>query len=111
MICKKRSDDDFGGHFAYLGVNRRKFYTTYLYMLTAAQFEELGETLVDRAGIAKLLKISPNRVSELVRLGVFSPCTDDRKLFPYPHCNSCYQDYRDWYTNMRQPGDRYADID
>jgi len=62
-------------------------------MLTAPQFEEFGETLVDRAGIAKLLKISPNRVSELVRLGVFSPCTDDSRLFPYPHCNSCYQDY------------------
>jgi hypothetical protein len=71
-------------------------------------YKNLGDTIVNRSQLADRLGISPNRVSELVRMGVLEPVSIDPLLYSLEHCEGCYSDYQWWLTH-RKRGERYAD--
>ena len=70
-------------------------------------YKNLGDTIVKRSQLADRLGISPNRVSELVRMGVLEPVSIDPLLYSLEHCEGCYRDYQ-WWLTRRKPGERYA---
>jgi len=50
------------------------------------------DTHLDRYHVAKQLGISPNRVSELVKMGVLEPYSTNPLLFGLDHCRACYKE-------------------
>ena len=78
----------------------------------AGELNELlaDDTILNRIDLAKSLNLSPNRISELVRMGVLQPVSLDPLRFSLEYCRVCYSDYR-WWLKHKEPGDRYADID
>jgi hypothetical protein len=72
-----------------------------------AFYQECGDAMVTRIELADRLGISPNRVSELVRMGVLEPASLDPLLYSLEHNQAAYSDYQDWLTH-RKSGERYA---
>ena len=68
----------------------------------------MGDTIVSpRKQCADALGISPNRLSELVQLGVIQTASDDPLAFPRDHAKRNYEDYQ-FFLKYRQKGERYA---
>jgi hypothetical protein len=78
----------------------------------AGELNELlaDDTILNRIDLAKSLNLSPNRISELVRMGVLQPVSSDPLRFSLQYCCACYSDYR-WWLKHKEPGERYVDID
>jgi hypothetical protein len=72
------------------------------------EFWKRRDELVSRAKLANALAISPNRVSELVGLGVIQYVSRKPLLFALDHSRGCYRDYKDW-LKYRKPGENYVD--
>jgi hypothetical protein len=70
-------------------------------------YKSLGHTIVSRSELGDRLGISPNRVSELVRMGVLEPVSIDPLLYSLEHCEGCYRDYQ-WWLTRRKRGERFA---
>jgi transcriptional regulator with XRE-family HTH domain len=70
-------------------------------------YKSLNDTIVSRFQLAEKLGISPNRVSELVRMGVLEPVSIDPLLYSLEHSEGCYRDYQ-WWLSHRKRGERYA---
>jgi hypothetical protein len=70
-------------------------------------YKSQGHTIVSRSQLGHRLGISPNRVSELVRMGVLEPVSIDPLLYSLEHSEGCYRDYQWWLTH-RKRGERYA---
>jgi hypothetical protein len=60
-----------------------------------------------RYKLAQQLGISPNRVSELVKMGVLEPYSVDPLLYARDHSKACYADYQGFLAS-RKRGDVYA---
>jgi hypothetical protein len=71
-------------------------------------FWKRHDKIVNRAQVAAALGLSPNRVSELVGLGVLQFVSDEPLRFAMNHCKGCYQDYQ-WWLEVRNPGENYVD--
>ena len=54
-------------------------------------YKRCGHTIVTRTQVADSLGISPNRVSELVKLGALEPVSVDPLLYSLEHCQGCYR--------------------
>ena len=65
------------------------------------------DQIVNRAKVASALGLSPNRVSELVGLGVLQYVSRKPLLFALEHCKGCYRDYQ-WWLTVRKPGEHYV---
>jgi hypothetical protein len=71
------------------------------------EFWKKYDKIVSRAKVAAALGLSPNRVSELVGLGVLQYVSRKPLLFALEHCRGCYQDYQ-WWLTVRKPGENYV---
>jgi hypothetical protein len=60
-----------------------------------------------RYKLAQQLSISPNRVSELVRMGVLEPYSLNPLLYARDYSKACYADYQG-FLSSRKRGDIYA---
>ena len=67
-----------------------------------------GDTMLSRIDLAKSLNLSPNRISELVRMGVLQPFSLEPLRFSLEYCRACYKDYK-WWLKNKEDGERYAD--
>lgn len=67
-----------------------------------------GDTILNRIDLAKGLSLSPNRVSELVRMGVLQPVSLDPLRFSLEYRRACYGDYK-WWLKHKEDGESYAD--
>ena len=65
------------------------------------------DLIVNRSEVASALGLSPNRVSELVGLGVLQYVSRKPLLFALNHCRGCCADYR-WWLTVREPGEQYV---
>jgi hypothetical protein len=72
-------------------------------------YKRYGDTIVSRIELADALNLSPNRVSELVRLGdsALQVATKKPLMFSLEHNVACYESYR-WWLDHKRPGERYA---
>jgi hypothetical protein len=70
-------------------------------------YKQLGHTIVTRSELADNLGISPNRVSELVKIGALEPVSVDPLRYSLEHSQGTYRDYKDW-LKYRKAGERYA---
>jgi hypothetical protein len=71
------------------------------------QFWKRYDKIVNRAKVASALGLSPNRVSELVGIGVLQYVSRKPLLFALDHCKGCYHDYQ-WWLTVRKPGENYV---
>jgi biotin operon repressor len=67
-----------------------------------------GDTILSRIDLAASLKLSPNRVSELVRMGVLQPVSLEPLRFSLEYSRACYGDYK-WWLKHKEDGESYAD--
>jgi hypothetical protein len=74
------------------------------------EFWKRYEKIVSRAAVATALGLSPNRISELVGIGVLQYVSRRPLLFALNHCKGCYRDYQ-WWLTVRKPGENYVDPD
>jgi hypothetical protein len=68
------------------------------------------DVIVNRSKVATALGLSPNRVSELVGLGVLQYVSRKPLLFALEHCRGCYRDYQ-WWLEVRKPGENYVNAE
>jgi hypothetical protein len=71
------------------------------------EFWKRFDKIVSRAKVASALGLSPNRVSELVVLGVLQYVSRKPLLFALEHSRGCYQDYQ-WWLTVRKAGQNYV---
>jgi len=70
-------------------------------------FWKQNDAIVTRTKLASALGLSPNRISELVGLGVLQCVSRKPLLFALEHCRGCYRDYQ-WWLTVREPGENYV---
>ena len=58
-----------------------------------AIYETQGDLITDRAGIANILGLSPNRVSELTKAGHLQAASARPLRYAVEHNQSCYENY------------------
>jgi hypothetical protein len=68
----------------------------------------VSDTILSRIDLAASLKLSPNRVSELVRMGVLQAVSLEPLRFSLEYCRACYGDYK-WWLKHKEDGELYAD--
>ena len=56
-------------------------------------YEASGDPITDRAGIAGILGLSPNRVSELTKAGHLQAASVRPLRYAVEHNQSCYENY------------------
>jgi hypothetical protein len=58
-----------------------------------AIYKSQGDSITDRAGIASVLGLSPNRVSELTKAGHLQAASIRPLRYAVEHNRSCYESY------------------
>jgi hypothetical protein len=71
------------------------------------EFYQSRDEIVTRSQLAGALGIAPNRVSELVGMGVLEEVSRNPLRFALEHSKACYLDYQ-WWLKFRRRGERYA---
>jgi hypothetical protein len=71
------------------------------------EYYQRRDEIVTRSQLAGALGIAPNRVSELVGMGVLEEVSRNPLRFALEHSKACYRDYQ-WWLKFRRGGERYA---
>jgi hypothetical protein len=71
------------------------------------EFYQGRDEIVTRSQLAGALGIAPNRVSELVGMGVLEEVSRNPLRFALEHSKACYREYQ-WWLKHRKLGERYA---
>jgi hypothetical protein len=58
-----------------------------------AVYKANGDTIIDRAGIASVLGLSPHRVSELTKAGHWQAASVRPLCYAFEHNRGCYDSY------------------
>ena len=64
--------------------------------------------LATRDELAERLDISPNRVSELTKMGALQPYSKKPLLYDLGHNMHCFIDYQQWLKNGKPGSGKYA---